>query len=125
MAEVDTEINGYIVPKNSQIFVNKWTIGRDSNIWSNPDSFDPERFLKREIDIRGQGFDLIPSGSGKRMCPGFPLATRMVPLMVETMIHNFNWKPKKGMKPEEVDVSEKFGVALQKAVPLKAIPIKL
>ncbi|KAL2472352.1 Cytochrome [Abeliophyllum distichum] len=124
-AEVDTEINGYIVPKNSQIFVNIWAIGRDSKIWSNPESFDPERFLKREIDIKGQDFDLIPFGSGKRMCPGFPLATRMVPLMVATMIQNFDWKPENGMKPEEVDISEKFGVALQKAVPLKAIPIKL
>ncbi|KAL2537955.1 Cytochrome [Forsythia ovata] len=124
-AEVDTEISGYIVPKNSQIYVNIWAIGRDSNIWLNPDSFDPERFLKCEIDIKGQDFELIPFSSGKRMCPGFPLAARMVPLIVATLIHNFNWKPEKGMKPEEVDISEKFGVALQKAVPLKAIPIKI
>ncbi|CAI9786453.1 unnamed protein product [Fraxinus pennsylvanica] len=124
-AEVDTEINGYIIPKDSQIFVNIWAIGRDSSIWPNPESFDPERFLRREIDIRGQDFDLIPFGSGKRICPGFPLATRMVPLMVATMIHNFDWKPEKGMKPEEVDISEKFGVALQKAVPLKAFPVKV
>ncbi|KAL2537950.1 Cytochrome [Forsythia ovata] len=121
-AEVDTEISGYIVPKNSQVYVNAWAIGRDSNIWSNPDSFDPERFMKREIDIKGQDFDLIPFGSGKRMCPGYPFAARIVPHMVATLIHNFAWKPEKGMKP---DISEKFGVALQKAVPLKVIPIKL
>ncbi|CAI9786452.1 unnamed protein product [Fraxinus pennsylvanica] len=124
-AEVDTEINGYIIPKNSQILVNIWAIGRDSSIWSNPDSFDPDRFLRREIDVKGQHFELIPFGSGKRMCPGYPLATRMVPLIVATMIHNFEWKPEKGMKPEEMDISEKFGGALKKVVPLKAFPISL
>ncbi|KAL2512620.1 Cytochrome [Abeliophyllum distichum] len=124
-ADVDTEINGYIVPKDSQIFVNIWAMGRDPNIWSNPNSFEPERFLKREIDIKGQDFDLIPFGSGRRICPGLPLATRMLPLMVATMIHNFDWKLEGEMKPEEVDISEKFGVALEKAVPLKAFPIKL
>lgn len=40
--EVDTKINGYIIPKNLQIFVNIHAIGRDSSILLNPDSFDPE-----------------------------------------------------------------------------------
>ncbi|CAA3025243.1 ferruginol synthase-like [Olea europaea var. sylvestris] len=124
-AEVDTEINGYTIPKDAQILVNVWATGRDSSLWLNPDSFEPERFLNREVDFKGQDFELIPFGSGRRMCPGLPLADRMVHLMVAALIHNFDWKLEKGMKPEEVDVSEKFGLSIQKAVPLKAFPIKL
>ncbi|KAL2472350.1 Cytochrome [Abeliophyllum distichum] len=124
-AEVDVEINGYIVPKNAQILVNIWAIGRDSSIWLNPDSFEPERFLNCKTDIKGQDFELIPFGSGRRMCPGMPLAYRMVHLIIATFIHNFDWKPEQGMKPEEVDVSEKFWAVPQKALPLKVFPIKV
>ncbi|KAL0323029.1 UNVERIFIED_CONTAM: cytochrome [Sesamum angustifolium] len=91
-AEADTEINGYIVPGNGQILVNTWAIGRDANIWSNPDSFEPERFLDSKIDLRGQNFELIPFGSGRRNCPGLPLAYRVVHVMVASLIHNFDWK---------------------------------
>ncbi|KAK6115941.1 hypothetical protein DH2020_008210 [Rehmannia glutinosa] len=121
----DAEINGYTIPKNTQILVNAWAIGRDSSIWSNPDSFEPERFLGSEIDFKGQDFMLIPFGSGRRMCPGLPLADRMLHLMVASLIHNFDWKLEQGVKLEDLDTSEKFGLSLHKAVPLKAIPIKV
>lgn len=118
-AETDTELNGYMIPKDAQILVNLWKIGRDPSAWSNPDIFQPERFLDSKIDVRGQDFELIPFGSGRRICPALPLAYRMVHLMVATLILEFDWKP------EEMDMNEKFGLTLQKAVPLKATPIKL
>ncbi|CAA2978654.1 ferruginol synthase-like [Olea europaea subsp. europaea] len=124
-ADDDAEINGYMVPKNAQILVNVWASGRDSNTWSSPESFMPERFLDRKTDFKGQDFELIPFGAGRRLCPGLPLAYRMVHLMLATLICNFEWLLEEGLKPEEVDMSEKFGLALQKAIPLKAVPIKL
>ena len=124
-AEEDVEINGYIVPKNANILINVWASGRDSDTWSNPDVFVPERFLQSEIDARGQHFQLIPFGSGRRMCPGQPLAHRMVHLMVAAMIHYFEWKLEEGMKPEDIDMEENFGLATQKAVPLMAIPVTI
>ncbi|KAL8500216.1 hypothetical protein ACS0TY_019992 [Phlomoides rotata] len=33
--------------------------------------------------------------------------------------------PYKGKKLEELDMDEKFGITLQKAIPLKAVPMKL
>ncbi|CAA2986737.1 ferruginol synthase-like [Olea europaea subsp. europaea] len=124
-AEADVEINGYIVPKNAQILVNTWATSRDSNIWSSSDSFMPERFLDRKIDFNGQDFKFIPFGAGRRMCPGLPLANRVVHVMLATLIHNFDWKLEQGLKPEEIDMSEKFTTTLHKAIPLKAFPIKL
>ncbi|KAL0432539.1 UNVERIFIED_CONTAM: cytochrome [Sesamum latifolium] len=124
-AEVDTEINGYIVPRDGQILVNAWAIGRDSSIWSNPDSFEPERFIDSKIDLRGQNFELIPFGSGRRICPGMPLACRVVHVMVASLIHNFDWKLEGGIRPEEMDMKEKFRFNLQKAVSRKVVPVKL
>ncbi|EYU36335.1 hypothetical protein MIMGU_mgv1a004314mg [Erythranthe guttata] len=121
-AEDDVEINGYTIPKDTQILVNVWAIGRDSSIWSNPDSFEPERFLDSKVDFKGQDFELIPFGSGRRMCPGLPLVDRMLHLTVASLIHNFDWKLEAGVK---LDTEEKFGLSLHKAVPLEAIPTKV
>ncbi|KAL8545675.1 hypothetical protein ACS0TY_005710 [Phlomoides rotata] len=124
-ADSEVEINGYTIPKNTQVFVNVWEIGRDSSIWPNPTSFEPERFFNNEIDYKGKDFELLPFGSGRRMCPGISLADRMLPLMVASFIHNFNWKLEPGVKPQDVDTTDKFGIAACKAVPLMAIPIEV
>ncbi|XP_059634041.1 cytochrome P450 76T24-like [Cornus florida] len=124
-AEADVEICGFTVPKNAQILVNVWAMGRDPSIWSNPSSFLPERFLEPKTELRGQEFEFIPFGAGRRVCPGMPLASRMVHLMLASLLHSFHWKLEEGMKPEDIDMNDKFGLALQKAMPLKAIAIKL
>ncbi|KAL3536914.1 hypothetical protein ACH5RR_000280 [Cinchona calisaya] len=125
-AEADVEINGYTVPKNAQLLVNIWATGRDSNVWPDPEMFVPERFLQSEMDVRGQHFELIPFGSGRRICPGLPLAYLMVHLMVAISIHNFELKLVDGMiRVEDMDMDEVFGLTLQKALPLKVIPVEL
>lgn len=124
-AQADVEICGFTVPKNSQVLVNAWAIGRDPNTWTNPNAFVPERFLGSEIDVKGRDFEVIPFGSGRRMCPGMPLAHRMVHLMLASLLHSFDWKLEDGLKPEDMDMSEKFGITLQKAKPLRAIPIRI
>lgn len=73
-------------------------------------------------DVKGHNFELIPFGAGRRICPGLPLAYRMVHLMVASLIHNFDWKPENGLRPEQVDVDDKFGLSLHKAMSLKALP---
>ncbi|XP_042058097.1 ferruginol synthase-like [Salvia splendens] len=117
-ADHEVEIIGYNIPENAQIFINVWAIGRDSSVWANPSSFEPERFLDSNIGFKGQDFELIPFGSGRRMCPGLPLADRMLHLMLGSLLHGFDWKVE-GV----VDTTEEFGMALHKAVPLKAIPV--
>ncbi|KAL3616586.1 hypothetical protein CASFOL_039976 [Castilleja foliolosa] len=122
-ADADVEINGYTVPKDAQILVNVWASGRDPNVWPDADMFVPERFLGRDIDFRGQDFELIPFGAGRRICPGLPLAYRMVHLMLAIFAGDFGWRLEEGVKPEELDMDEEFGLTLQKAIPLKAVPV--
>ncbi|KAL7203627.1 hypothetical protein ACSBR2_016818 [Camellia fascicularis] len=122
-AEANVEISGFMVPKHAQVLVNVWAIGRDSSIWLHPDSFVPERFLDLKVDMRGQGFELIPFGAGRRMCPGILLAYQMVHFMLASLLHSFDWKLGGGMESKDIDMSEKFGITLRKAIPLKAIPI--
>jgi len=120
------EIAGFVIPKHSCVLVNVWGMGRDPHIWNEPLKFIPERFIDdtemNSVDFRGKHFELIPFGAGRRMCVGFPLASRMIHLVLGSLIHSFEWAPPKGISAEQVDMTEKFGLTLQRAVPLEAIP---
>ncbi|KAL5541021.1 hypothetical protein UlMin_042594 [Ulmus minor] len=124
-AEADVEIAGFTVPKGVQIFINVWAIGRDPNTWDDPNSFKPERFLGSELDVKGRNFELLPFGGGRRICPGLPLVMRILHLVLGTFIHSFDWKLENGIKPEEVDMEDKFGLTLEMAHPLRALPSTL
>jgi len=125
-ADSDCEIEGLLIPKHTQVIVNMWAIGRDPAIWNEPSKFVPERFLDdkmNNVDYRGQHFELIPFGAGRRICAGLPLASRMIHLVLASLIHSFEWAPAKGMSAEEMDMTEKFGITMAKAVPLEIIPV--
>lgn len=124
-ADERCEIGGFMIPKHSQMIVNVWAIGRDPSIWKETAKFMPERFLEKEmssVEYRGQNFELIPFGSGRRLCVGLPLASRMVHLLLASLLHSFEWAPPKGASAEQVDMAERFGITLVKALPLAAIP---
>ncbi|KAI3943331.1 hypothetical protein MKW92_007392 [Papaver armeniacum] len=119
----DTEVMGYSIPKGTLVWVNNWGIGRDPNSWDDPLSFKPERFLNSAIDYRGQNFEFIPFGAGRRMCPGLPLAQQMLHMMLGSLVQSFDWVLEEGMTPETMDMSDKVRFSLRRAVPLKVIPI--
>ncbi|KAL9242861.1 hypothetical protein vseg_016819 [Gypsophila vaccaria] len=121
----DVKLFNYTVPKNAQVLVNAWAIGRDPDTWKNAESFEPERFLGSNIDVKGRDFELIPFGAGRRICPGLPLAIRMLHLMLGSLIHDFDWKLEGGLSPEKMNMEEKFGLTSEKLHRLRAIPIPL
>ena len=113
------EVNGYYIPKNTRLSVNIWAIGRDPEVWENPLEFLPDRFLSAKnikTDPRGNDFELIPVGSGRRICAGARLGIVLVEYILGTLVHSFEWKLPDGVV--ELNMDETFGLALQKAVPL-------
>lgn len=126
MAMKPCGILGYRIPAETQVLVNVWAIGRDSNNWKDALVFSPERFLEPSDgggkDFKGHHFDFLPFGSGRRMCPAVPLAARVLPVALGSLILSFDWSLPDGMLPEEMDMSEQMGITLRKKVPLKAIP---
>ncbi|XP_019155237.1 PREDICTED: cytochrome P450 CYP82D47-like [Ipomoea nil] len=114
----DCVIDGYPVTKGTRILINASKIHRDPKFWSNPDAFKPERFLTeyKEIDMRGNNFELIPFGSGRRICPGISLALQSVQLGLAAIIHGFDIKK---ASDEPIDMTEANGLAVGKATPLQ------
>jgi len=114
ICDENVNILGFNVPKNAQILVNLWGMGRDPTIWENSNMFKPERFLECDINYKGNNFELIPFGAGKRICPGLPLAHRSVHLIVASLLCNFEWKLADGLKPEDMNMDEQFGLTLRR-----------
>lgn len=120
-------LSGYTIPKDSKIFINVWEMQRDPLIWENPLEFKPERFLDKppaagKWDFRGNNFQFLPFGSGRRVCAGIPLAEKMLMYLLASLLHSFDWQPTETNK--EIDLKEKFGLVMRKSKPLLAIPTK-
>ncbi|KAG7626640.1 Cytochrome P450 71B26 [Arabidopsis thaliana] len=118
------EINGYTIPAKTRLHVNVWAIGRDPDTWKDPEMFLPERFNDSNIDAKGQNFELLSFGSGRRICPGLYMGTTMVEFGLANMLYHFDWKLPEGMVVEDIDMEEAPGLTVSKKSELLLVPVK-
>ncbi|KAK9041047.1 hypothetical protein V6N11_016171 [Hibiscus sabdariffa] len=118
----DCCVRGYHVPKGTRLFVNAWKLHRDPRIWSNPEEFEPERFLTNHgnVDVLGQNLELVPFGSGRRSCPGTSWALQAIRLTIARLLQGFDLKTPLNAP---VDMSEDQGASatMSKATPLELV----
>nr|XP_043636783.1 cytochrome P450 Tp4149-like [Erigeron canadensis] len=116
----DVKLLGYDIPAGTQTVVNAWAIGRDPNLWDEPEEFRPERFLNNSIDYKGLHYELLPFGSGRRGCPGIQFAAVMYELALANVIYKFDLKLPNGSKDyyKDLDMSETNSITLHKKSPL-------
>ncbi|GFR06306.1 cytochrome P450 2U1 [Trichonephila clavata] len=71
----DIHINGYIIPKGSEITANLWALHHDPAYWNQPKEFRPERFLTDgDTKIAKNLPSFAPFSFGRRNCPGETIA---------------------------------------------------
>ncbi|CAI9277834.1 unnamed protein product [Lactuca saligna] len=116
----DCIIGGYKIPKGTRLLTNLWKIQHDPNKYSDPEEFQPERFLTthKHVDVRGNNYELLPFGSGRRVCPAIPFALRSLHITLATLIQQFVLK---NPSNEPIDMSESAGVTISKAIPLEVL----
>ncbi|PRQ20001.1 putative cytochrome P450 [Rosa chinensis] len=118
----DCTIGGYYVPKGTRLITNLWKIQTDPKMWpDDPLGFKPERFLTthKDVDVRGQHFELIPFGSGRRACPGLSFGIQMVQFTLASFLHAFQVSTLSDNAP--IDMTESFGLTNVKATPLAVL----
>lgn len=114
-------LEGYDIPVKTRIFVNAWAIGRDPEIWEDPETFKPERFLNSPIDFRGQDYELLPFGAGRRICPAITFGTATVEIALAQLLHSFDWELPPGVTPKDLDMTEVFGITMHRKYGLEVI----
>uniref|UniRef100_A0A7C9DUM1 Cytochrome P450 CYP82D47-like n=1 Tax=Opuntia streptacantha TaxID=393608 RepID=A0A7C9DUM1_OPUST len=119
-AITDTTVSGYHIPASTRLFVNIYKMHRDPRVWPDPLEFRPERFLTthKDYDVRGQNFELLPFGTGRRICPGISFALQGMQFTLANLLHGFEMSTPSG---EKVDMTEGFGLTNLKASPLEII----
>lgn len=111
----DCVIGGYNIPRGTMLLVNQWAIHHDPKLWTDPETFKPERF--EGLEGTRDGFKLMPFGSGRRSCPGEGLAVRVMGSTLGLLIQCFDWER---LSEKLVDMSEAPGLTMPKAEPLVA-----
>ncbi|KAK8397248.1 hypothetical protein O3P69_004746 [Scylla paramamosain] len=65
----DVTIDGYLIPKDTTIFIFNYALHRDASEFPDPEKFDPDRFLP-ENSANRHPFSYIPFSAGPRNCIG-------------------------------------------------------
>ncbi|XP_062091857.1 cytochrome P450 77A3-like [Humulus lupulus] len=87
-----TTLAGYDIPTDVNVDIFVSGISNDPKIWSDPEKFDPTRFLAGgEGDVASGEIKMMPFGVGRRICPGLNMATVHIHLMLARMVQEFEW----------------------------------
>lgn len=124
---VAAAVQGYEIPPKTALFVNAWAIGRDPAAWGEaPEEFRPERFLAMggtRVDVRGNDYQLIPFGAGRRICPGISFALPAMEIALASLVRHFDWEIPAGTRAaaEGLDMIEEPGLTTPPLVPLRLV----
>ncbi|KAJ7764873.1 cytochrome P450 [Mycena metata] len=87
---VEDEYQGYRIPANSIVIRNVWALMHDEEIYPDPKSFRPERFLlDGKLNSDMQDPEAV-FGFGRRICPGRHIADSSLWLTIASILATFD-----------------------------------
>ncbi|XP_070155094.1 cytochrome P450 4C1-like [Polyergus mexicanus] len=90
--EEDVKLHSYVIPAGTILHLNIYGVHRDPNFWSNPEVFDPDRFLPKRIQNRHL-YSYLPFSAGSRNCIGQRFGLLELKAMIAPLVHNFYLEP--------------------------------
>ena len=88
-----SEIAGYTLPANTQFLIDVEGIHQSSDCWSDPHTFDPNRWLGASSDVndvKQYNNSYFQFGSGVRICAGKKLALAEVKTLLALLYKNYD-----------------------------------
>jgi cytochrome P450 len=113
----DVNIGGWDVPKGSLVSVITYALHRDPRFFSNPETFDPDRFAAGWED-RIPRYAYLPFGGGPRVCIGNGFAMMEARLILATVAQRYKLSLEPGQKivpMQLVTVRPKYGLRMKLA----------
>ncbi|HZA10898.1 cytochrome P450 [Mycobacterium sp.] len=87
LAMKDIAVDGYRVPAGTLVVVGIYAMHRDPKLWTDPLTFDPDRFAPEQSKSRDR-WQYIPFGAGPRSCIGDHFAMLEATLGLATIIRS-------------------------------------
>jgi cytochrome P450 len=84
----DTQVLDTVIRKDEIVVIPLYVMHRSSVYWDNPNSFDPDRFL-REPKLERNALQFKPFGDGPRVCIGASLAIIEAVMAIVTIVRKF------------------------------------
>jgi unspecific monooxygenase len=69
--------------------ISPWVLHRHANLWSDPEAFDPSRFLDDKPPAHR--FAYMPFGAGPRICVGAQFALAEAGLVLAMLVQRFEF----------------------------------
>ena len=121
------DVLGYKFPADTHLILNLYAIHRDPDVYENPDTFNPDRFLgDHHLGVNptsgSDSYELIPFGAGRRMCPAVTLGNLLVSLLLAHLLHSFDWDLPEGCDASRAEWwEESLGLTVCSKIPLSLV----
>lgn len=99
-AATDVEVGGHTIPKGTLVLWSPHLSGRDPDVWNDPLTFDPDRFVSMTHEQEAASAAAwVPFGGGRRDCIGFALARMELTLLIARFAQRLDVTPPVTAKP--------------------------
>jgi cytochrome P450 len=99
----DITLGALEIRKGTLVLWSAHLAGRDAQVWTDPLTFDPDRFTRLDDDQRAVADAAwVPFGGGRRNCIGFALAQMELTLIISRLAQRLDIEPTSTTKPSPV-----------------------
>jgi cytochrome P450 len=95
----DFEFAGYTIPAGTQMRLALGATHRLPSVWTNPDTFDPDRLAPPREEDKKQPYSLVTFGGGPRICIGINFANIEVKALAAHVLRHYRLEPVPGQQP--------------------------
>lgn len=93
------ELAGFELPANTMVFLPNMYNHRDPAWWSNPETFDPDRFSEERAEHKRHSFCYTPFGGGAHKCIGMHFANMLAKCFMHQFLLNYTFRTPAGYNP--------------------------
>ncbi|KAG8233347.1 hypothetical protein J437_LFUL010897 [Ladona fulva] len=117
----DLQMGEYLIPADTIIHIHVNNIHRNPLVYSDPDVFDPDRFLPEAVNTR-HPYAYIPFSAGPRNCIGQRFAMLEIKTVISSIVQNFHLIAVD--KPEDIVIVADLVLRAKDGIKIKFKPRK-
>ena len=100
MAVADDRVGDLVIPRGSTVIVFVYGAHHATRYWEDPESFNPERFIKANEKLQTP-FTYLPFGAGPRSCIGSNYAMLQILMILSAVLRKYDFELSPGQTIEE------------------------